>query len=53
MIRQASLHAPQVRFMARSAASYGKAVFHKNLTMQNFHKTANLFEFACSFIKVK
>ena len=39
--------------MAQRAASYGKAVFHKNLTMQNFHKTANLFVFACSFIKAK
>ena len=26
---QASLHAPQVRFMAQRAASYGKAVLHK------------------------
>ncbi|MBQ9788869.1 MAG: hypothetical protein IJW31_04660 [Lentisphaeria bacterium] len=26
---KASLHAPKVRFMARSAASYGEAVLHK------------------------
>ena len=35
MFRQASLHAPQVRFMAQRAASYGEAVLHKSLTMKH------------------
>ncbi|MBR4076777.1 MAG: hypothetical protein IKK25_07970, partial [Lentisphaeria bacterium] len=36
----ASLHAPQVRFMAQRAASYGEAVLHKSLTMK--HRSASL-----------
>ena len=41
--RQASLHAPQVRFMAQRAASYGEAVLHKSLTMKHCSaKTHNM-----------
>ena len=43
--RQASLHAPQVRFMAQRAASYGKAVFHKkSLTMKHCFAKAPQYE---------
>ena len=35
---KASLHAPKVRFMARSAASYGEAVLHKTpFQMKQLH----------------
>ncbi len=48
---KAPLHAPKVRFMARSAASYGEAVLHKP-PCQTWHgaarraKTAEAFAFA-------
>ena len=42
--RQDSLHAPQVRFMAQRAASYGEAVLHKSLTMKHCFATAPQYE---------
>ena len=39
-----SLHAPQVRFMARRAASYGAAVLHKRLTMKHCSAKAPQYE---------
>ena len=41
---KASLHAPQVRFMAQRAASYGKAVLHKSLTMKHCFAKAPQYE---------
>ena len=51
--RQASLHAPQVRFMAQRAASYGEAVLHKSLTMKHCFATAPQYEASPVFISLR
>ena len=51
--RKASLHAPQVRFMAQRAASYGAAVLHKSLTMKHFSAKAPQYEASPVFISLR